>query len=57
MGDELLTPSDLVARWDNAVTTGTLANWRSKGRGPRFIKLGKAVRYRLPDILEYERLS
>lgn len=34
-----------------ALSTTTLRNWRAKGEGPRFIKLGKrAVRYRLADL-------
>ena len=32
---------------------GTLANWRWSGRGPRFVKLGGRVRYRLADLAEY----
>lgn len=32
------------------VTTGQLAQWRHLGRGPRFIKQGRFVRYRPADI-------
>ncbi|TVR44925.1 MAG: DNA-binding protein [Planctomycetota bacterium] len=28
----------------------TPAVWRNRGQGPRFIRLGRAVRYRLADI-------
>lgn len=28
----------------------TLEAWRTRGGGPVFIKLGKSVRYRLPDL-------
>jgi hypothetical protein len=28
---------------------GTLANWRWSGQGPRFVKVGGRVRYRLCD--------
>ena len=28
----------------------TLALWRSKGEGPPFVKLGRAVRYRRADL-------
>ena len=31
-------------------TTGTLANWRSEGRGPRYIKCGATVLYREADV-------
>lgn len=52
---DLLTPEEVVARWNGAVTTRTLANWRSARRGPHFTKIGRVVRYRLADILEYEQ--
>lgn len=51
---EFLTPTDLVARWGGAVTIGTLANWRSKGRGPSFVKIGSRVVYRVADVTAYE---
>lgn len=28
----------------------TLRNWRAAGTGPTFIKVGKAVRYRIGDL-------
>jgi excisionase family DNA binding protein len=28
----------------------TLEAWRSRGEGPRFVKLGRAVRYRQSDL-------
>jgi predicted DNA-binding transcriptional regulator AlpA len=31
-------------------TVGTLAYWRYMGKGPKFIKLGRAVRYRESDV-------
>jgi hypothetical protein len=30
-------------------------SWRLKGVGPRFLKLGRAVRYRPQDVDDYER--
>lgn len=39
-----LTPQELVLRWNGAVTTGTLANWRNKGKGPAYTKFGSRVR-------------
>lgn len=35
------------------VQPGTLHNWRWAGRGPRFVKLGSRVRYRLTDLADY----
>lgn len=32
------------------VTPETLRNWRWRGDGPRYLKLGRAVRYRLIDL-------
>lgn len=51
--DRLLAPDDLHKRW--GVSKGTAANWRSAGKGPRFIKLGNGiVRYRLSDVIAFE---
>lgn len=52
----VLTPEQLASRWD--LTTGTLRNWRSKGLGPAYIRVGWGrgrVRYRLVDVEAYER--
>lgn len=51
---EYLTPAELAKRWGDAVTTGTLANWRSKGKGPAFSKFGSRVRYRLDQVVSWE---
>lgn len=50
-----LTPAQLVERWNGAVTTGTLANWRSRSAGPAFQKFGSRVRYPLSAVLAYEK--
>ena len=31
----------------------TLARWRWAGRGPQYVKLGKAVRYRRCDLIAF----
>jgi predicted DNA-binding transcriptional regulator AlpA len=31
----------------------TLKNWRWEGKGPIFIKIGRNVRYRMSDVLNY----
>ncbi len=31
----------------------TLRNWRQLGRGPNYIKLGRAVRYSLVDLISW----
>jgi hypothetical protein len=50
-----LTPAQVVERWGNAVTTGTLANWRCRSIGPAFQKFGSRVRYTLAAVEKYER--
>jgi hypothetical protein len=42
---DLLTDTQLAARWQ--LSRGTLANQRSQGRGPAYLKLAGRVRYRL----------
>ncbi|MCV0334089.1 DNA-binding protein [Microbacterium sp.] len=49
--DELLTPEE-VAKWFKT-STQRLANDRYLGQGPRYIKVGKFVRYRLADCQAY----
>lgn len=36
-----------------AVSRQTVANWRFKGRGPRYLKVGRLVRYRPGDVEEF----
>ena len=35
------------------VRPATLAQWRWQGKGPRFRKIGAAVRYAITDLEEY----
>lgn len=51
----LLTSDDLAKRW--AISTSTVARWRSDGIGPAFVKIGGQVRYRVQDVEQYEDLS
>ncbi len=39
------------------VSRSTLQSWRYTGRGPRFIKLGRMVRYRSSDVDAYLRTN
>ncbi len=49
--------SRLVTERDAAellgVSVRTLQKWRLQGNGPRFVKLGRAVRYDRRDLEEY----
>lgn len=49
-----LRPNDLNERWGGAVTIGTLANWRSQGQGPDFVKFGTRVLYPLDKVEAWE---
>jgi hypothetical protein len=44
---DLLTDAQLAVRWQ--LSRGTLANRRSQGRGPAYLKLAGRVRYRLSE--------
>ena len=43
---------ELARRW--LISPRTLEQWRWQGRGPRFLKLGGRVLYRLADVDAYE---
>jgi excisionase family DNA binding protein len=55
--DPLAIGTDLVDEVALAIRLGvsrsTLQSWRSAGRGPRFIKLGRLIRYRSSDVDAY----
>lgn len=44
MTDELFDTNDVAAY--TGLSPVTLRKWRITGRGPRFVRLGRAVRYR-----------
>jgi predicted DNA-binding transcriptional regulator AlpA len=45
---DLVDEARLAARL--GVSRSTLQNWRYSGRGPRWIKLGRLIRYRIADV-------
>jgi len=52
--NDLLTPEKALECLGGAVSsTGTLANWRYRGVGPKWIKIGRAVLYRRADLNDY----
>ena len=51
--NRILTDVEVAVRL--GVSRFTVRSWRLKGFGPRFLKLGRAVRYRSSDVDEYER--
>lgn len=46
------TPKELSERFK--IHPGTLANWRLRGFGPRYKKIGRAVRYPAKAVLDWE---
>lgn len=46
------TPKALALRWN--ITRHTLNQWRWKGHGPHFFKLGSCIRYLKKEIEQFE---
>ncbi len=49
---DLLTPAQL-AELLGGLSTGTLRNWRWKGRGPSYVKVAGRIRYRRSSVSEW----
>jgi predicted DNA-binding transcriptional regulator AlpA len=47
-----LTISDLATR--EGVPESTVYTWNSRRVGPRYLKIGRHVRYRLEDVIAWE---
>lgn len=47
-GDSLLDPAALSEYL--GIPIGTIYQWRHRGRGPRSIRVGRHLRYRLADV-------
>lgn len=52
MPDKHLTPNDLAER--EGVPLKTVYQWNSEGTGPRYMKIGRHVRYKLADVIAWE---
>jgi hypothetical protein len=50
--ESLWTPADVVAYFAGKVTEKTLANWRSLGEGPPYLKL-PAILYRPAAVVQW----
>ena len=48
---ELLTPSQLSRKL--TVPKATLAFWRTTNQGPKFLKIGRHVRYNIQDVNDW----
>jgi len=51
MTDKLMTQREV--KEITGLADSTLEQWRLKGKGPKFIKLGRLVRYRTSDVQAY----
>lgn len=51
----MIPPDALAERWDTS--RGRLANWRSLGIGPAFVKIGARVLYPLAAIEAFEHAN
>ena len=47
---EWLSTKEVSEYFDGSLKPGTLEIMRVQGRGPRFVKFGRAVRYRRADL-------
>lgn len=50
---ELLTNEEVAALLK--IAPATLVDWRHDQRGPRYYKMGREVRYKLVDVVEWEQ--
>lgn len=50
--DRWLSRQELADRFGLPVKT--LAQWASKGTGPRYARMGRHARYRLSDVIDWE---
>ncbi|MBT4879516.1 MAG: DNA-binding protein [Alphaproteobacteria bacterium] len=55
MQSNLITSHDLSRRW--CVKSSTLSQWRWNGRGPKYLKIGGRILYRIDDIVAFEDLQ
>jgi helix-turn-helix protein len=51
--DRWISRQDLADRY--GLPLKTPAEWASKGTGPRYAKFGRHVRYRMSDVMSWER--
>jgi hypothetical protein len=54
MEAEYLTPYQIYHRWAGAISLKTMANWRSLGVGPPYVKVRGRVLYPRARLLEWE---
>ncbi len=55
MRETCLNQTELAARWK--ISPRTLERWRWTGDGPRFLKIGGRVIYRIEDVESFKRAA
>lgn len=54
LDDDFLTPDQVMDAMGGGISSPrTLANWRYRGIGPKFYKMGRRVLYRRRDVAAY----
>lgn len=53
---QFLTEEEVVARYRDTLSAGTLRNWRSKGLGPAFMRIGRTILYARADLEAWEAI-
>ena len=51
MDKKFLSPREVEEIY--GIDSGTLANWRTYGKGPSYIKVGRLIKYVIADLEEY----
>lgn len=54
---KFLTPAEVVARYREEISEGTLRNWRAMRIGPPFMKVGKAVLYPIDGLDAWDSMN
>ena len=49
--DQLLTEKEVAGLI--CITQRALQNWRLRGGGPEFVKIGRSVRYQRSDVMQF----
>lgn len=52
---QFLTTEEVSQRYGGKISVRTLQNWRNLQQGPKFMKAGGKVLYRISDIDEWEK--
>jgi hypothetical protein len=52
---DFITPEELASRYKGRISIKTLANWRTKGGGPDYTKIGGKIMYRIDAVAAWGR--